>query len=225
MKKALLVHHDCFESNLISKILFELNYSITIVKSSNLKDKQLKEVKNYNIIVFLGGNASANCKSISMLYEVKFIKKIIKYNVPILGICLGAQLLAKLFGSKITNNKLATTEIGYKKLVKPNSKYFSKNDLFFMQFHSQGISLNKSIEVLAYARLFEVDAFKIIDKEIYGFQFHPEVDDLILERWYKTNKEPLSKYKDSLYKIIKNYHLYKKNNYKWLKKTIIKIST
>ena len=45
MKKALLVHHDCFESNLISKILFELNYSITIVKSSNLKDKQLKEVQ------------------------------------------------------------------------------------------------------------------------------------------------------------------------------------
>ena len=102
-----------------------------------------------------------------MLYEVKFIKKIIKYNVPILGICLGAQLLAKLFGSKITNNKLATTEIGYKKLVKPNSKYFSKNDLFFRKQQLQ--SLTQSFETIEIIKILKKsDFFETKFKEFTG---------------------------------------------------------
>lgn len=224
MKKALLIHHDIFEPNAISKILFNLNYSITILNSKALNSLIPSSCKKFNLIIIFGGNSSANDKSLSINNELIFISHIVKYNVPIMGICLGAQLIAKIYGSKITQIKHNKSEIGYKKLIKLNNSFFKKTHSF-MQFHSQGISLNESMEVLSTGRLFDVDAFKIINKSIYCFQFHPEVDEAAIYRWYKSNNDPTSKYKDSLIKTLKNHNLFKKNNYNWLKKIILKISS
>ena len=100
-------------------------------------------------------------------------KVVLEDKKPILGICLGAQLIAKIYGSKIYKNKNNFVEIGYRTLIKNDLKFFS-NVSSMLQFHNEGIGFNPYMNVLAFGRIFEIDAFKIKSKKIYGFQFHPE---------------------------------------------------
>ena len=57
-------------------------------------------------------------------------------------------MIAKIYGSKISKSKNKVFECGYKKNLKNNNKFFKKN-LFFLQFHTEGISFNKNMELLA----------------------------------------------------------------------------
>lgn len=225
MKKALLIsHHNVLDSGYVSDILFQTKYIIHILHFSNLKNLKNIDINSYNIIFIFGGKSSANDKNKKINDEYIFIKKIIRLKIPLVGFCLGAQMIAKIFDSKITYYKNKKSEIGYKNILFPNTNFFTKKDSYFMQFHNQGISYNKNMEVLAQGRIYEVDAFKIRNKCIYGFQFHPEVNPHTIKRWYSTNLEPISKYKSSLNKSLSDYKIYSNHNYDWLKKIIILIS-
>ena len=92
-----------------------------------------------------------------------------------------------------------------------------------MQFHNQGICQNKFMDVLGFGRSFEVDAFKIKKIPFYGLQFHPEVDSSTILRWYSTNSELISKYKDSLKKSLINYKKFSPENYIWLKSFLLRV--
>jgi len=226
MKKALLInHHSPLDSGTVPHILFNSHYFLTTINSHDIKFLDISDIKSYNLVCFFGGRASANDNSFSIKAEFKLIEQLINYTIPIIGICLGAQLIAKFYGSKITNNELNKSEIGYNKVLNPNLKFFDKNNLSFMQFHNQGISFNNSMDILGNGRLFDIDAFKIKNKSIFGFQFHPEVECASISRWYKSNNEPLSNSKNSLSKILKQHAQCKNSNYLWLKKTLLKVSS
>jgi len=226
MKKALLInHHSPFDSGTVSHILFNAHYSLTTINSIDIKYLKLSEIKSYNLVCIFGGRASANDKSLYIKSEFLLIEQLSKLKIPTIGICLGAQLIAKFYGSKIISNSFNNSEIGYCDIIDPNLKFFDKNDLTFMQFHNQGICNHKSLEILGRGRFFDIDAFKIKDMPFFGFQFHPEVEILSISRWYKSNNEKISKNKDNLSKILKDYETYNKSNYFWLKKKLLKISS
>lgn len=226
MKKALLInHHRPIDSGTILEILFNAHYSITIINFTDLKKLSLSDIRSFNLVCIFGGNASANDNSSKIKFELSFISILNKYNIPTVGICLGAQLIAKFYGSKIAYNFANKSEIGYQKIIKPSKKIFNNKNYSFMQFHNQGINYNSSMDVYAYGRSFEVDAFKIKTKNIFGFQFHPEVECHSIIRWYKSNNESISRYKDKLSKTLENHKTYSKKNYVWLKKTLLKISS
>ena len=163
------------------------------------------------------------------LFKIKsefiFIEQLSKFKIPTIGICLGAQLIAKFYGSKINSNSLNNSEIGYYDVIDPNLKFFDKNSLTFMQFHNQGISNHKSLEILGRGRFFDIDAFKIKNMPFFGFQFHPEVETQSISRWYNSNNEKISKHKHKFSKILKDHESYNKTNYLWLKKKLLKISS
>ena len=225
MKKVLLInHHGAFDSGFVSEILFNAHFFITIIKSIDVECLKLNDIKSFNLVIFLGGNASANDRSASIKSEFNLIEILAKYKIPTMGICLGAQLISKFYGSKIISNLNKKSEIGYRQIVEPNLKIFNKNNTTFMQFHNQGICYNNFMDVLGYGRSFEIDAFKIKKMPFYGFQFHPEVDKATIHRWYLSNSEPSSKYKDSLNKSLKNFTKFSDSNYSWLKKFLLRIS-
>jgi GMP synthase (glutamine-hydrolysing) len=221
MKRVLqIIHSEVADISVISKFFQKKHHTSTIFYK-NLFFLKKKELDQFDLFIFHGGKQSANSKSKAIAYEYKFLKHIIKLNKPIIGICLGAQLIAKIYGSKISKAKNKVFECGYKKNLKNNSKVFKKN-LSFLQFHTEGISLNKNMELLAKGILYDVDSFKIKNKNIYGFQFHPEVTAHTIKRWHDIVKIKYP-YIDNLNKIMKDFKKYQFQNYNWFQGFLLKL--
>tara|TARA_Y100001935_G_scaffold230744_1_gene211309 strand:- start:390 stop:1061 length:672 start_codon:yes stop_codon:yes gene_type:complete len=218
MKKILLItHHEFADTGIISKILHK-DYLITTVFSRNLNKLSNNEISQYYAFIIFGGKMSANSISKNIKSEYIFLSKIIKLNKKIIGICLGAQLIAKHFGSKISRSKKKIIEIGYRGM-KSYDKNFFRGVNKLLQFHNEGISYNKNMIELSKGRIFEIDAFKIKSKKIYGFQFHPEVTEIMIRNWY-SNLSNNYKGTDKLNKILNDHDKYKDSNYLWMAMTL-----
>ena len=109
-------------------------------------------------------------------------EKVIESNVPFLGICLGAQILAKYLGCNVVKNKNDLAEIGFYEIepVGEGSNIF-KNQNVFYQFHTEGFDIPSSCQLLARGNIFENQAFKF--QNCYALQFHPEVNFMVHIRW------------------------------------------
>ena len=78
------------------------------------------------------------------------------------------------------------------------------------------------MELLSSGNLFVVDAFKIKNNNIYGFQFHPEVTAKMIKNWY-GNLKSIEKGTDTINEILKDHKIYHQKNYFWLNKILNKI--
>ena len=221
MKRVLqIIHSEVADVSVVSKFFQKKHQSSTIFYK-NLRFLKKKDIDQFDLFIFHGCKQSANSKSKAISYEYKFLNYIIKKNKQIVGICLGAQLIAKIFGSKISKSKTKLFECGYKKNLKKNNKVF-KNNLSFLQFHTEGISYNKNMELLSKGILYEVDSFKIKRKDIYGFQFHPEVTSNTIKRWHDIVKIKYP-YIDNLNKIMKDFKKHQFKNYDWFQSFLLKL--
>ena len=134
-----------------------------------------------------------------------FIKKCDENNIPILGICLGCQLIAKYLGCEI--KKAKNSIIGFKKIKVINtnnnlSNILKKYDKYFISLHNDYIIPNDKINIYAYYNNYP---YLINYKNMIGLQFHP---DIIEDNYSKfLNYFNLT---DNKKKILNNY--YKENN-------------
>ena len=122
---------------------------------------------------------------------------------------------------KYLNQKINYLNVVIRKNLKKNNKVF-KNNLSFLQFHTEGISYNKNMELLSKGILYEVDSFKIKRKDIYGFQFHPEVTSNTIKRWHDIVKIKYP-YIDNLNKIMKDFKKHQFKNYDWFQSFLLKL--
>lgn len=182
MKKALLILHQ--KKSVAGDILIKLkkrDFFCDYCKPP-LGDKLPTDLSIYSLIVIFGGPMSANDKDDFILKEINFIKTIIKSNIPFLGICLGAQFLAKYLGSSIYKNINQLSEIGFYDIMPSiQGKELFRDNIFFYQFHTEGFNFPKNCTPLAYGKLFKYQAFKY--KNCYALQFHPEVNFKMHIRW------------------------------------------
>ena len=182
MKKALVILHQ--KRSVTGDIGIKLQkrgYKLDICRPPMGQDLPTN-LDNYSLVVIFGGPMSVNDTDDFINKEINFMKLIIESNVPYLGICLGAQFLAKYLGSPIKENENKLSEIGFYK-INPSfegQKLF-KNQFFFYQFHKEGFSTPANCINLAYGDKFKHQAFKY--KNCYAFQFHPEVNFRMHLRW------------------------------------------
>lgn len=99
------------------------------------------------------------------------------FDIPILGICLGHQLIAKAYGGNI---KTSDTESYAKVEIDISNDENLFKDLapkmeVWSSHKDEVKEIPEDFEVLASSNLCEVESFKHNTKEIYGIQFHPEV--------------------------------------------------
>ncbi len=147
-----------------------------------LGDELPSNLSNYSAIVVFGAPGSINDDEEFIKKEINWLRNVIEFNVPFLGICFGAQLLAKYLGSEVKSNSSGISEIGFFK-IKPTvigKELFKFQDTFY-QFHSEGFSLPKGCELLARGDIFSNQAFRY--KNCYALQFHPEVNLRVHIRW------------------------------------------
>ena len=182
MKKALLVlHQKTSEAGDLGVKLIKRGYSLVYLRPP-MGDELPQDLKQYSVIVIFGGPMSANDNDEFIKKEIDWIKFVINSNVPFLGICLGAQILAKHLGCKIEKNSKNLSEIGFYK-IKPTSnglKLFESQSIFY-QFHTEGFEIPSGCELLAKGDIFSNQAFKY--KNCYGLQFHPEVNLYLHLKW------------------------------------------
>ena len=160
---------------------------------------------DYDAIIILGGpmNVYEEDKYPFLKDEDKLIKEAIKKEIPTLGICLGAQLIAKAAGSRVTKNIVKQAhqkEIGWYKV---NLTDEGKNAPVFkglgegfdvFQWHGDTFGIPENGNLLATAELCTNQALRV-GKNIYGLQFHMEVTDDMIYKWIDTYDEELSSLK------------------------------
>jgi GMP synthase (glutamine-hydrolysing) len=142
----------------------------------------------YAALIILGGpmNADQIDSYPNLQTEVEVIREAIDRDMSVLGICLGAQLLAKALGGSICRNP--DREIGWYDVeltgdgaADPVLSTFARQQRVF-QWHEDGIQLPHDALHLASSPASEVQAFRH-GEHAYGFQFHLEVDSALINRW------------------------------------------
>ena len=173
LNKILVIDFGSQFTQLIARRIRELGVFSEIV--SHKKTNNLNIFKNVKGIVLSGGplNVYENNK-------VKFNKKIIELGIPILGICFGHQIIAKLMGGKV--NKSKYREFGLVKIKKKNNSlliknFFSKNNTndVWMSHADQVSRLPKEFKIIASSKNSKLTIIENYKNKIYGVQFHPEV--------------------------------------------------
>ena len=182
MKTALFIlHQKTSEAGDIANKLKIRGFDFEI-KRPSLGDSLPTNLNKYSAIVVFGGPMSANDDVEFMKKEIDWIEQVLQSDVPFLGICLGAQILAKYLGCKVEKNPNELSEIGFYKIepTEKGIKMFQSQNVFY-QFHTEGFELPLGCELLAKGDIFTNQAFKY--KNCYGLQFHPEVNIYLHLKW------------------------------------------
>jgi GMP synthase (glutamine-hydrolysing) len=152
--------------------------------------------------VIFGGPMSANDGEDYMRIETDWIGVALAEKKPYLGLCLGAQMMARLLGAQVTLDPAARVEIGYHpiqtatampdsfadKLVGAGTPWPSR----VYQWHKEGFALPRSATLLAASDgAFPNQAFQVGPKAV-GLQFHPEITQGMVDGWTSRNPDKLT---------------------------------
>jgi len=190
MSNVLLVQNTRIEgSGHLGELLQNDGFDITSV---NAKHGKLPD-RDFSLIVILGAPESVNDNLEYLNTEQQLIKNSVEKNIPVLGICLGSQLIAKTFGAKVYCGP--KTEIGfYHDLeISSDSKLFSGFENPFTVFHWHGdtFDLPPGSVRLASSEHYPNQAFQY--KSAVGLQFHLEVNEDMVNLWLDNTEEKLQK--------------------------------
>lgn len=168
------------------------------------------DATKFDAIMSMGGPMNVDEEDVYpyLKKEVTFLKRAITANVPVLGICLGAQLIAKACGARV--EKMNEEERGWKKVFLTDA---GKKDSLFQripdylnvfQWHNDTFEIPYGGELLVTARECPHQAFRY--RNAYGLQFHVEVTDALIKEWFKEHSDA-SEYIDKFNSIESEYCL------------------
>jgi GMP synthase-like glutamine amidotransferase len=140
-------------------------------------DDRLPEVGDVDLLVVMGGPMSVNDEAVSpwLADEKRFLRRAIEAGVPVLGVCLGAQLIASCLGARVYSSR--QKEIGWFAVEAVGSGIGSvfrfPPSLEVFHWHGQTFDLPAGAVRLARSRGCENQAFQL-GQSVIGLQFHLE---------------------------------------------------
>jgi GMP synthase-like glutamine amidotransferase len=145
-------------------------------------------------MVILGGpmNVYEETKYPFLKVEELLIRKALIEEIPMLGICLGAQLLAKVCGARV--KKAPQKEIGWFRVRKTGDGKKdpllkgSPDQIQVFQWHEDTFDIPEGAILLAEGRDCKNQAFRI-GQNAYGLQFHIEVTENMIQTWFQSGEE------------------------------------
>ncbi|HEY1338759.1 MAG TPA: type 1 glutamine amidotransferase [Bryobacteraceae bacterium] len=137
-------------------------------------------------LIFMGGPMSVNDPLPNLRREEELIRRAVAEQRPVLGICLGSQLIARALGARVYRNP--AKEIGWFDI---HSTASGASDPVFsalntretvFHWHSETFDLPPGAVLLASSELCRHQAFRL-GNNVYGFQFHLEVTPEMIADW------------------------------------------
>jgi len=178
----IVLHRDNSAPGRIGHALTERGYPLDIRRPC-LGDPLPETMAEHAGAIIFGGPMSANDADDFVRRETDWIAVTLKEEKPFLGICLGAQMLARHLGSRVYPHADGRAEIGYYP-IRPTEIGRAVCDPWpeqVYQWHREGFDLPSGAELLAEGDTFPVQAFRI--GSAYALQFHPEVTHATICRW------------------------------------------
>ena len=183
-KILIIVHQETSTPGRVGVKLQQRGFSLDIRRPC-LGHALPQTLDGYAGAVVFGGPMSANdCTSLDFIRrEIDWLEVPLKEDVPYLGICLGAQLLARHLGAAVTPHPEGRAEIGYYPL-RPTAagKQLADWPGHAYQWHREGFDLPRGSTLLAEGEDFPRQAFSY-GPAAYAIQFHPEVTLAMMHRW------------------------------------------
>ncbi len=184
-----------------------------VIETIQAKQEKIPS-KRYSLLIILGAPESVNDNLGYLSNEMDLIQNYVCDNIPVLGICLGSQLIAKAFGASIYHG--TKKEIGFFDDLKLENKNMSdlftgfNNPFTAFHWHEETFTLPQNAIRLVHSSDYPNQAFKI--GTAVGLQFHLEVDELMINSWLaNTHHVSQNEKEEILNDIEKNFSILKQN--------------
>lgn len=191
MQNILIITHDSHEGpGTLGTFLESAGAGIRTIKLYE-SDALPDDPRDVDAIVSMGGPMSVHDEKIYpfLRQEKEFLVKSIEANVLVLGICLGAQLIARACHAAVLREQVH--ELGWSKVSVTDE---GKRDILFQglsqtlrvfQWHEDVFDIPEGATILATSKACSNQAFRY--RNAYGLQFHIEVTKDMLSEWLKDN--------------------------------------
>jgi GMP synthase-like glutamine amidotransferase len=150
------------------------------------------QITEYSGLCVLGGPMSANDALPYFAPLLDLIRDAMAQDVPVIGHCLGGQLMARSLGGSVKAAEKA--EIGWSQLRPAHSQatqWFGNTDpLGLFQWHSESFSIPAGATLLVRGDMCHNQAYTVGDKHL-GMQFHCEIDDAKVRDWLSVGAEEM----------------------------------
>ena len=182
-KVLLIVHQRLSDTGRVGKLFMEHGYALDI-RCPMIGQKLPSGLDEYAASVVFGGPMSANDTHLpGIRHELEWLPSALDSGKPVVGICLGAQMITRVLGGEVREHPEGLVEIGYVQ-VKPTEagKRYFNGPMTVYQWHREGCHLPRCCTLLAEGDVFQSQAFRY-GEQVYGIQFHPEVTLDMKQRW------------------------------------------
>src|ERR1041384_3766211 len=197
MEKVLVFQHDAFEElGVFAEVLEKQRESYRVVRTFH-GETPAEDWDRIKALIVLGGPISSfDEEQFPFLrWEKRIIRAAIDDGISVLGICLGAQLIASTLGTAVYHGPVK--EIGWTPIsITPHGQvdsllgYLPEHATVF-QWHGDGFDLPAGAIRLASSAHYSTQAFRV-GKTVYGLQFHLEVTPRMIERWMEQRSKDLA---------------------------------
>lgn len=188
-------HVDCEGPGYLLDVLErnKLDYELICIDQSAPVPTQLSGISG---LVFMGGGMSVNDKLTWIDDELRLIQQAYSADIPVLGHCLGAQLMAKASGATIQANPV--TEIGWfdVELVESSVSSPYPHDFTAFHWHGETFSLPERSTLLYSNKHCSHQGFEYGNS--IGLQFHIEMNKAMVEEWTDRFAQQLSRPDDGI---------------------------
>ena len=187
----IVLHQENSTPGRIGNALRALGYQLDI-RRPRFGDLLPETLSAHAGAVIFGGPMSANDPDDYVRREIDWIAVPLNERRPLLGICLGAQMLAMHLGARVAPHPGGRVEMGYYP-VRPTRAGLKVSGHWPGQvyhWHREGFSLPAGCELLAEGRDFPNQAVRF--GNAFGLQFHPDVTYAMMCRWTTCGAEHLS---------------------------------
>ena len=184
MTRALVLRHHLEDhSGLIGEAFESHGYEIDLRMMN--EDSVSPSLEGYDVFVILGSKSAVYDKEVEQAWfgrEIELIADAVRRDIPIFGICFGAQALCLFHGGIVERSN--EPEIGWYEVEAHNDSGIAAGPWF--EFHFDHCLLPEDAQLWATSAR-AVQAF-CVGRNV-GVQFHPEIDHVQLKDWFASGIE------------------------------------